>query len=169
MPYMRPHPESRSRGGRRHDGRPGPAERPLWAAFAGHSARVPLLRRASTLLGRAGVKPGLGLPAYQEAGASARGPQFLDCVKRSARRQEDALAAVFSARMSYLEASPELAQTLQKAQTAWVQFRDANCAYLQSIARPSYADEAFQNCLLRTRIYRTVHLRWSVGDLDVPR
>ena len=52
-------------------------------------------------------------------------------------------------RMSYLETSPELAATLQKAQTAWVQFRDANCAYLRSIARPSYADEAFQNCILR--------------------
>jgi uncharacterized protein YecT (DUF1311 family) len=101
---------------------------------------------------------------YQEAGQTARGPQFLDCLKRRARQQEDALAAVFSARMSYLEASPELAATLQKAQTAWVQFRDANCAYIQSIARPSYADEAFQNCLLRTTIYRRVHLRWSVGD-----
>jgi hypothetical protein len=66
----------------------------------------------------------------------------LDCVKRRARQQEDALTAVFSARMSYLEASPELA-AMQKAQTAWVQFRDANCAYIQSIARPSYADEAF--------------------------
>jgi uncharacterized protein YecT (DUF1311 family) len=104
---------------------------------------------------------------YQQAGQAARGPQFLDCVKRRARQQEDALTAVFSARMSYLEASPELAGTLQKAQTAWVQFRDANCAYIQSIARPSYADEAFQNCLLRTTIYRRVHLRWSVGDLDV--
>jgi uncharacterized protein YecT (DUF1311 family) len=101
---------------------------------------------------------------YREAGQSARGPQFLDCLKRHARSQEDALAAVFSARMSYLEASPELAATLQKAQTAWVQFRDANCAYLRSIARPSYADEAFQNCVLRTTIYRRVHLRWSVGD-----
>jgi hypothetical protein len=35
--------------------------------------------------------------------------------------------------MSYLETSPELAATLQKAQTAWVQFR--NCAYLRPIAR----------------------------------
>ena len=41
----------------------------------------------------------------------------------------------FSARMSYLETSPELAATLQKAQTAWVQFR--NCAYLRPIARPT--------------------------------
>ena len=101
---------------------------------------------------------------YRESGQIARGPQFLDCLKRHARSQEDALAAVFSARMSYLETSPELAATLQKAQTAWVQFRDANCAYLRSIARPSYADEAFQNCILRTTIYRRVHLHWSVGD-----
>jgi uncharacterized protein YecT (DUF1311 family) len=101
---------------------------------------------------------------YRECGQIARGPQFLDCLKRHARSQEDALAAVFSARMSYLETSPELAATLQKAQTAWVQFRDANCAYLRSIARPSYADEAFQNCILRTTIYRRVHLHWSVGD-----
>jgi uncharacterized protein YecT (DUF1311 family) len=71
---------------------------------------------------------------YRESGQIARGPQFLDCLKRHARSQEDALAAVFSARMSYLETSPELAATLQKAQTAWVQFRDANCAYLRSIA-----------------------------------
>ena len=44
--------------------------------------------------------------------------------------------------MSYLETSPELAATLQKAQTAWVQFR--NCAYLRPIAT-DYADD----CLIR--------------------
>ena len=43
---------------------------------------------------------------YQEAEQTARGPQFLDCLKRRAREQEDALATVFGARMSYLEASP---------------------------------------------------------------
>jgi uncharacterized protein YecT (DUF1311 family) len=101
---------------------------------------------------------------YHEAGQLPREPQFLDCLKRHVRSQEEALAAVFAARMSYLEASPALAAALQKAETAWVQFRDANCAYIRSIARPGYADEAFQNCLLRTTIYRRVHVRWSVGD-----
>jgi uncharacterized protein YecT (DUF1311 family) len=101
---------------------------------------------------------------YHEAGQSARGPRFLDCIRRHARSQEDALAAVFDARMSYLQASPELAASLQNSQTTWVQFREANCAYIRAIAQPSYADEAFQNCLLRTTIYRRVHLRWSVGD-----
>jgi uncharacterized protein YecT (DUF1311 family) len=101
---------------------------------------------------------------YHEAGQSAHGPQFLDCLTRHARNQEETLDAVFGARMSYLEASPEVATMLRKAQTAWVQFRDANCAYTRAIARPSYAEEALQNCLLRTTIYRRVHLRWSVGD-----
>ena len=31
---------------------------------------------------------------YRESGQIARGPQFLDCLKRHARSQEDALAAV---------------------------------------------------------------------------
>ena len=101
---------------------------------------------------------------YHEAGQSARGPRFLDCLRRHSRSQEDALTAVFDARMSYLEASPELAAAQQNAQTAWVQFREANCAYIRATARPNYADEAFQNCVLRTTIYRRVHLRWSVGD-----
>jgi uncharacterized protein YecT (DUF1311 family) len=101
---------------------------------------------------------------YLEAKQSARGPQFLDCLKAHTRSQDEAVAAVFSARISYLEGSPEVAAMLQKSQTAWVQFRDANCAYIRAIARPSYADEAFQNCLLRTAIYRRAHLRWSVGD-----
>jgi hypothetical protein len=46
--------------------------------------------------------------AFQKAvtsGQIAHGPRFLDCLKRHARSQEDALAAVFSARMSYLETS----------------------------------------------------------------
>jgi uncharacterized protein YecT (DUF1311 family) len=101
---------------------------------------------------------------YDEAGQTARGFQFLNCLKRHSDIQENALAAVLNARMSYLETSPELAANLQKAQTAWVEFRNANCAYLRSIARRSYADEAFQNCVLRTTFYRRVHLWWSVGD-----
>jgi hypothetical protein len=55
---------------------------------------------------------------YHEAGQLPRGPQFLDCLKRHVRSQEEALAAVFAARMSYLEASPALAAALQKAETA---------------------------------------------------
>ena len=101
---------------------------------------------------------------YRESGQIARGPQFLDCLKRHARSQEDALAAVLVPGCRTWRHLEKLAATLQKAQTAWVQFRDANCAYLRSIARPSYADEAFQNCILRTTIYRRVHLHWSVGD-----
>jgi uncharacterized protein YecT (DUF1311 family) len=101
---------------------------------------------------------------YREAGEVARGPAFLDCLKRQVRSEEAALDAVYSARISYLESSPELAAMLQNAQTAWLQFRDANCTYLRSVARAGHADESFQNCVLRTTIYRRVHLRWSVGD-----
>jgi uncharacterized protein YecT (DUF1311 family) len=101
---------------------------------------------------------------YREAGEVARGPAFLDCLKRQVRREGAALDAVYSARISYLESSPELAAMLQNAQTAWLQFRDANCAYIRAVARASRGDESFQNCVLRTTIYRRVHLHWSVGD-----
>ena len=100
---------------------------------------------------------------YRESGQIARGPQFPGLSQAPCAQPRRCSGSCFSARMSYLETSPELAATLQKAQTAWVQFRDANCAYLRSIARPSYADEAFQNCVLRTTIYRRVHLHWSVA------
>ena len=33
-----------------------------------------------------------------------------------------------------------------------------------SSARANNADEAFQNCVLRTTIYRRVNLRWLIGD-----
>lgn len=102
---------------------------------------------------------------YVEAGKTARGPKFLDCLQRQVRSQKDALDAMYDARMSYLGSySPELAASLQKAHTAWLQYRDANCAFIRSLARASYADEAFQNCLLRTTIYQRLHLRWLVGD-----
>jgi uncharacterized protein YecT (DUF1311 family) len=101
---------------------------------------------------------------YQEAGKVARGPQFLDCLKRHVRAQQNALEAIYSARMSYLESSPELATSLQNAQMAWLHYRDANYSFVRSTARASYADEAFQNCVLRTTIYRRLHLRWSIGD-----
>jgi uncharacterized protein YecT (DUF1311 family) len=102
---------------------------------------------------------------YVEAGKTARGPKFLDCLQRQVRSQKDALDAMYDARMSYLGShSLELAASLQNAQTAWLQYRDANCALIRSLARASYADEAFQNCLLRTTIYQRVHLRWLVGD-----
>jgi uncharacterized protein YecT (DUF1311 family) len=102
---------------------------------------------------------------YNEAGKASRGPKFLDCLQRHVRSQKDALDAIYDARMSYLGSySPELAASLQHAQAAWLQFRDANCAFIRSTARASYADEAFQNCILRTTIYRRVQLRWLVGD-----
>jgi uncharacterized protein YecT (DUF1311 family) len=102
---------------------------------------------------------------YHEAGEAARGPKFLDCLQRHVRSQQDALEAIYDARMSYLGAqSAELAASLQNAQAAWLRFRDANCAFFRSTAQASYADEAFQNCVLRTTIYRRVNLRWLVGD-----
>jgi uncharacterized protein YecT (DUF1311 family) len=91
------------------------------------------------------------MPGRSRLATSRLGKQhvgFNFCTKRRSDTQENTLAAVFNARMSYLETFPELAANLQKAQTAWVEFRNANCAYLRSIARRSYADEAFQNCVL---------------------
>jgi uncharacterized protein YecT (DUF1311 family) len=101
---------------------------------------------------------------YNEAGKVARGPQFLSCLQRQVRSQQDALDALYSARISYLRYSPELAASLQNAQEAWLHFREANCGFVRSSARANYADEAFQNCLLRTTIYRRVNLRWQIGD-----
>ena len=102
---------------------------------------------------------------YNDAGKAARGPKFLDCLQRQVRSQQDALEAVYGARMSYLGSySPELAASLQNAQEAWLHFREANCGFVRSTARANYADEAFQNCVLRTTIYRRVHLRWLIGD-----
>ena len=67
---------------------------------------------------------------YDEAGKVARGPQFLNCLQRQARSQQDILEAVYSARMSYLRSNaPELAQSLQSAQEAWLHFREANCGF----------------------------------------
>ena len=102
---------------------------------------------------------------YDEAGKVARGPQFLNCLQRQARSQQDILEAVYSARMSYLRSNaPELAASLQSAQEAWLHFREANCGFVRSSARANNADEAFQNCVLRTTIYRRVNLRWLIGD-----
>jgi uncharacterized protein YecT (DUF1311 family) len=102
---------------------------------------------------------------YDEAGKVARGPQFLNCLQRQARSQQDILEAVYSARMSYLRSNaPELAASLQSAQEAWLHFREANCGFVRSSARANNADEAFQNCVLRTTIYRRINLRWLIGD-----
>jgi len=95
----------------------------------------------------------------------ARGPQFLNCLQRQARNQQDILEAVYSARMSYLRSNaPELAASLQSAQEAWLHFREANCGFVRATARANYADEAFQNCVLRTTIYRRINLHWLIGD-----
>jgi uncharacterized protein YecT (DUF1311 family) len=100
---------------------------------------------------------------YQEAGRAARGPAFLDCLKRQVRSEEAALDAVYNARIAYLGSLSELAATLRNAQTAWLHFRDANCAYIRAVER-AHADESFQDCVLRSTVSRRVELRWSVGD-----
>jgi uncharacterized protein YecT (DUF1311 family) len=102
---------------------------------------------------------------YDEAGKVARGPKFLSCLQRQARSQQDILEAVYSARMSYLRSNaPELAASLQAAQEAWLHFREANCGFVRSAARANHPDEAFENCVLRTTIYRRIQLRWLIGD-----
>jgi uncharacterized protein YecT (DUF1311 family) len=102
---------------------------------------------------------------YDEAGKVARGATFLNCLQRQTRSQQDILEAVYSARMSYLHSNaPELAASLQRAQEAWLHFREANCGFVRSSARANNADEAFQNCVLRTTIYRRINLRWLIGD-----
>ena len=102
---------------------------------------------------------------YDEAGKVARGSQFLNCLQRQARSQQDILEAVYSARMSFLSSNdPELAASLKSSQEAWLHFREANCRFVRSSARANNADEAFQNCVLRTTIYRRVNLRWLIGD-----
>jgi uncharacterized protein YecT (DUF1311 family) len=102
---------------------------------------------------------------YDEAGKVARGSQFLNCLQRQARSQQDILEAVYSARMSYPRSNaPELAASLQTAQEAWLHFSEANCGFVRSSARANNADEAFQNCVLRTTIYRRINLRWLIGD-----
>ena len=102
---------------------------------------------------------------YDQAGKVARGPQFLNCLQRQARNQQDILEAVYSARMSYLRSNaPELAASLQSAQEAWLHFREANCGFVRATARANYADEAFQNCVLRTTLYRRINLHWLIGD-----
>jgi phosphoglycolate phosphatase-like HAD superfamily hydrolase len=53
---------------------------------------------------------------YQEAGRAARGPAFLDFLKRQVRSEEAALDAVYNARIAYLGSFPELAATLRNAQ-----------------------------------------------------
>jgi uncharacterized protein YecT (DUF1311 family) len=100
---------------------------------------------------------------YQEAGRVARGPAFLDCLKQQVRSEEAALDAVYNARIAYLGSLSELAATLRNAQTAWLHFRDANCAYIRAVER-AHADESFQDCVLRSTVSRKVELRWSVGD-----
>ena len=91
---------------------------------------------------------------YNEAGKAARGPKFLDCLQRQVRSQKDALDAVYDARMSYLGShSPELAASLQNAQAAWLQFRDANCAFVRGQVRRLLdiftGTASFESCALR--------------------
>jgi uncharacterized protein YecT (DUF1311 family) len=84
-------------------------------------------------------------------------------LKRQVRIEEAALYAVYNARIAYLVSYPELAATLRNAQTAWLHFRDANCAYIQAVDQAN-AEESFQDCVLRSTVSRRLELRWSVGD-----
>jgi len=77
------------------------------------------------------------------------GPALLDCLKRQVQTEEDAIAAVYSARMSYLEVSPELAASLYKSQMAWLQFRMRTAGTSERSHEPAKPQKSFQNCLLR--------------------
>jgi uncharacterized protein YecT (DUF1311 family) len=102
--------------------------------------------------------------SHSAPGGSLHGPEFLACLKEQARREGEALDAIYSARVLYLGPSQDQILRLQNAQRAWLQFRDLNCEFIRSIAPTSRADEFFYDCLLKSTVDRRVELRRSLGD-----
>ena len=120
-----------------------------------------------------GVISGAANEAYNEAiescsggkpGNAPEGPQFLACLKRQLRSENENLAGTYNATASILKSSADKTARLRNAQNAWMKFRDENCAFARAVAPRSNADEFFYDCLLRSTIDRRVELRSLVGD-----
>ena len=97
-------------------------------------------------------------------GDSPHGPQFLACLKQQLRSEGETLAGAYSATISFLKSSSDQMAKLRNSQSAWIKYRDENCAFARSVAPKGDADEFFYDCLLRATIDRRVELRSLVGD-----
>ena len=93
-----------------------------------------------------------------------QGPKFLVCLKQQLRSESETLAGAYSATISFLKSSSNQTAKLRNAQSAWIKFRDDNCAFARAVAPKGNADEFFYDCLLRATIDRRVELRSLVGD-----
>jgi uncharacterized protein YecT (DUF1311 family) len=102
---------------------------------------------------------------YQgKAGDSPHGPQIVACLKQQLRGESETLAGAYSATVSFLKSSPDPMAKLRNGQSAWIKFRDENCAFARSVAPKDDADEFYYDCILRATIDRRVELRSLVGD-----
>jgi uncharacterized protein YecT (DUF1311 family) len=97
-------------------------------------------------------------------GDSPHGPQFLACLRQQQRGESETLAGAYNGTAAFLKSSPDQSARLRTAQSAWMKFRDENCAFARSVAPKGEADQSFYDCLLRATIDRRVELRSLVGD-----
>jgi len=89
---------------------------------------------------------------------------FAVCVRSQARAQLQTLERVYTGAVDDLKSKPKLAMQLRNAHRAWLQFRDANCAFAKAIAPPEVSEEYFSDCLLRSAVDRAAELRSLIGD-----
>ena len=97
------------------------------------------------------------------AGQMPQGARFVRCLKQKAISERNALVGVYRSTLSSLP-SAEQAVPLRKAQRAWLDYRDANCAFVKTVAPQEQAEAFFYDCLLKTTIDRRAELRSLVGD-----
>jgi uncharacterized protein YecT (DUF1311 family) len=102
--------------------------------------------------------------SLETAGNAPHGPTFVACLRQQIQKESAELEAVYSGTMSYLNSAPSKTARLRKAERAWLQFQDENCAFARDVAPPEYAQEVFYDCELRSTIERRLELRSLAGN-----
>ncbi len=98
------------------------------------------------------------------AGSAPHGAQFVACLKRSLRTEAAALESAYGAAVTMLRSAADRLAHLRRAQRAWLDFKNENCAFARTAAPRGDEDEFYYDCELRSTIDRRVELRSLVGD-----
>jgi uncharacterized protein YecT (DUF1311 family) len=86
----------------------------------------------------------------ETAGNAPHGSTFVACLRQQIQKESAELEAVYRGTLSYLNSAPSKIARLRRAERAWVQFQDENCAFARDVAPPEYAQEFLYYCELRS-------------------
>jgi uncharacterized protein len=88
-----------------------------------------------------------------------KGPEFMACMQVRIQIEEVTLAEIYKSTYEKFKKVPSRIFRLKTSERAWMQFRNANCAFARAIAGLYRGPEVFYACIMRITVDRQAELQ----------